>query len=61
MGSASCPPERRGRGTPRPPRPDGNRYREQYGVIVICSNEDHQRDVYERLRNEGHKVRVVTT
>lgn len=36
-------------------------YREQYGVIVLCESEAHQRAVYERLHAAGHKLRVVTT
>lgn len=36
-------------------------YREQYGVIVICSDEAEQRGVYERLVSEGMNCRVVAT
>lgn len=47
---------------PRPPRdPKNPGYREQYGVIVICRDERHQRRVYEALKSDGHAVRVVTT
>lgn len=38
-----------------------DRYSEQYGVIVICSDEEHQEEVYGRLKEEGFDVRVVTT
>lgn len=38
-----------------------NAYKEQYGVIVICKDEQAQRVVYERLRDEGLIVRVVAT
>ena len=41
--------------------PDDDRYVEQYGVIVLCSDEEHQRLVFDRLTNDGFKVRVVTT
>jgi hypothetical protein len=44
-----------------PGRPKGFRYREQYGVIVVCRDEPHQRAVYEALRAAGHACRVVTT
>lgn len=37
-----------------------DKYREQYGVTVICRDEDHQRTIYERLHAEGLEVRVVT-
>lgn len=40
--------------------PDGG-YTEQYGVIVICTSEAHQRNVFEQLQAGGHTVRVVTT
>lgn len=36
-------------------------YKEQYGVIVICKNETHQRRVYNKLNRMGLKVRVVVT
>jgi hypothetical protein len=38
-----------------------SKYREQYGVIVVCSDEAHQRRVYEELSGSGHEVRVVVT
>lgn len=44
-----------------PPPPPESAYREQYGVIVICSDEDQQRTVYEQLLAEGYEVKVVAT
>jgi hypothetical protein len=38
---------------------NGYKYRQQYGVIVVCEGEEDQRRVYERLLSEGLKVRVV--
>ena len=38
-----------------------NGYREQYGVIVICKGEAHQKEVYENFIKQGHKCRVVVT
>lgn len=32
-----------------------------FEVIVACSDEDQQRDVYQMLKKEGHAVRVLTT
>ena len=46
-------------GSPERPKPD--RYREQYGVIVICEDETHQREVFETLKRYGWKLRVVMT
>ena len=44
-----------------PGRPKTFRYMEQYGVIVICRNEAHQRRVYEKLARRYQKVKVVRT
>jgi len=49
-----------------PPAPPGaaplpSNYAEQYGVIVICRDEDDQRRVYDDLRGRGLDVKVVTT
>jgi hypothetical protein len=40
--------------------PDGN-YVQQFGVTVICEDEAHQQEVFERLQAEGLDVRVVVT
>lgn len=37
-----------------------NAYKNQYGVIVICNDEEHQKKVYEQLLAAGHKLKVVT-
>lgn len=44
-----------------PGEPGGAGYSEQYGVIVICQDEQHQKAVFDQLVAEGHKVRVVVT
>jgi len=36
-------------------------YQEQFGVIVICKGEDEQKEVYERLQEQGFNCRVVAT
>lgn len=41
--------------------PDEDRYKEQYGVIVICDDAEHQETVYNALREAGYSVRVVVT
>ncbi|WP_321914829.1 hypothetical protein [Paraburkholderia sp. J11-2] len=43
----------------RIPGRNGFKYRPQYGVIVVCRNEAEQRSIYEALRAQGHKVKVV--
>lgn len=35
-------------------------YKEQYGVIVICADEQQQQEVYERLLVEGLTLKIVT-
>jgi len=35
-------------------------YKEQYGVIVICQNEEEQKSIYEWLLKNGLKVKVVS-
>lgn len=36
------------------------KYKEQYGVIVICDGEADQKEVYEKLLAMGYKLKVVT-
>lgn len=40
--------------------PDSS-YVQQYGVTVICRDESHQQQVYERLTGEGLECKVVVT
>ena len=35
------------------------KYKEQYAVIVLCSDEKEQEDIYNRLHAEGYKLKVV--
>lgn len=39
----------------------GFRYQSQYGVIVMCENEDEQERVYNELNGQGYNCKVVTT
>jgi ParB-like chromosome segregation protein Spo0J len=41
--------------------PGEDRYREQYGVIVMCEDEAEQQRVYETLHADGYACRVVCT
>ncbi|MFJ8934044.1 ParB N-terminal domain-containing protein [Streptomyces sp. NPDC102364] len=36
-------------------------YREQYAVMVVCTDEAHQEEVFNSLTSEGFNVKVVTT
>lgn len=40
---------------------DESKHVGQYGVIVLCGDEDEQRDVYDRMTSEGFKCKVVAT
>lgn len=40
-------------------RKKGFSYKPQYAVIVICSDEDDQKGIYNRLKEEGYKLKVV--
>lgn len=35
-------------------------YKPQYGVVVICQDEQHQRHTYEALKKQGLTLKVVT-
>lgn len=39
---------------------NGFQYKPQYGVVVICDDENHQQHIYETLKNQGLKLKVVT-
>lgn len=38
----------------------GFTYKQQYAVVVICKDENEQEAVYDRLRSEGYKLKVVS-
>ena len=38
----------------------GFSYKEQYAVVVMCKDEQDQKEVYERLKAEGYKLKVVS-
>ncbi len=43
------------------PGKNGFKYREQFGVIVICKDEAHHQAVYQALKARGYKCRAVRT
>lgn len=48
-------------GAKAPPGRNGYKYRQQFGIVVICENEDAQERAYARLQRAGfQKLRVVT-
>lgn len=37
----------------------GFSYKEQFAVVVICKDEKEQKNIYNRLKDEGFKLKVV--
>jgi hypothetical protein len=61
-GGVSSSSENSGGDDENPPsRETGFTYQEQFGVIVLCKDEDEQRAVYEKLAAQGFSCRVVAT
>ncbi len=48
------------RAVKKAPGRNGFKYQQQYGVIVMCTDERHQERVYTRLRARGLKCKVVS-
>ena len=46
-------------GRHRQDRKKGFSYKPQYAVIVVCSDEKDQEAVYNRLKKDGYKLKVV--
>ena len=46
--------------TDKPPLgPNGFKYKPQFGAIVVCDGEAHQKDTYDRRKASGYSCRVV--
>lgn len=41
--------------------PPEDSYKEQYGVIIICLDEAHQEDVFNKIQAQGYNCKVVAT
>ncbi|MDR3055266.1 MAG: hypothetical protein LBU53_07680 [Zoogloeaceae bacterium] len=39
---------------------NGFKYQERYGVIILCDDEKAQQTLFNKLKAEGYKLRVVT-
>lgn len=39
---------------------NGFTYRQQYAIVVVCRDEKHQQTVFDALKKQGHKLKVVT-
>jgi hypothetical protein len=42
------------------PGKNGFKYREQYGVIILCENAKVQERLFNKLKAQGYTLRVVT-
>lgn len=61
MGNAKKGPAVRCSAAKTKPGRNGYRYRQQFGIVVICDNEQAQERAYARLQRSGFKkLRVVT-
>ena len=43
-----------------PPGKNGFNYRPQFGLIIVCSDEKTQEALFNKLKDEGYKLKVVT-
>lgn len=34
-------------------------YKEQYGLVILCDGEEEQKNLFNRLKKEGFKLKVV--
>jgi hypothetical protein len=44
---------------PGVPGVNGYKYKEQFGVVIVCKDAGQQQKLYAELRAAGHKVKVV--
>lgn len=38
---------------------NGFKYKEQYGLIIVCKDTQHQEQLFNQLKSQGFKVKVV--
>jgi len=39
---------------------NGFKYTERFGVIILCDDEKSQESLFNKLKAQGHKLRVVS-
>lgn len=62
LGDGGVPPSPEQDEDDDPPSREANfHYQEQFGVIVLCEDEEDQKSVYEKLIEQGFSCRVVAT
>lgn len=42
------------------PGENGFKYRPQFGIVIVCRDEDDQRAAFEALAKQGYKLKVVS-
>lgn len=42
------------------PGKNGFVYRQQWGIIIMCESEAHQARLFDKLKAQGYKLRVVS-
>ena len=42
------------------PGKNGFKYRQQYGIIILCEDAKAQEQLYNTLKAQGYKLKVVT-
>lgn len=42
------------------PGKNGFKYREKYGLIILCKDAAEQEQLFNKLKAQGYKLRVVT-
>ena len=43
----------------RRPGENGFKYRQQYGLVIVCKTEAEQQRLFARLTRQGHRPKVV--
>lgn len=56
VSTRGAPPQKAAKAAPGV---NGYKYREQYGVVIVCKEAAQQEQLYGRLKAEGLKVKVV--
>lgn len=46
--------------TPKTPGKNGFKYRDKYGLIILCKDAEDQELLFNKLKAQGYKLRVVT-
>lgn len=56
LSTRGAPPQKPAKAAPGV---NGYKYREQFGIVIVCKDAAHQEQLYTELKAAGHKVKVV--